>query len=124
MPEGYTFTLISTIAMLAAVDVPFPVEMTALAMVGLVLRWSLIRQNRSHDEHDARLTSIEVELAETRAEKDIQRQLKHAWKNEVTATRAALAVLVPQAAKCECGTMEPLMPVLRKLAIDTKEPTR
>lgn len=122
MPEGYTYTLVSTIGLLAAVDLPIPVELSALAMVGLVLRWALIRQNRAHDEHDERLTVIETELRETREAKDIERQLKHAWKNEVTAMRATLAVMLPQAKRCTCATMEPLIPVLEKLALDTKEP--
>lgn len=52
LPPGYNVAIVSSIGMVAAMDVPFPVELTALAMVGLVLRWALIRQNRVHDEHD------------------------------------------------------------------------
>lgn len=123
MLDGYTYAIISTVGFLIAVEVPLPVEMTALVMVGLVLRWSLSRQNRVHDEHEDRLNQIEVELAETREAKDIERHLKHAWKNEVTATRATLAMIYPQAARCSCGTMEPLLETLRKLAVETKEPS-
>lgn len=122
MPPGYNFTIISAIALLAAVDVPFPVEITALAMVGLVLRWALMRQNRAHDEHDRRLSEIEDELNATRAAKDQERHLKHAWRNEVSAMRATLGVMLPIVKNCSCGTMDPLLPVLERLVTDIKEP--
>lgn len=122
LPPGYTMAIVSAVGMVAAMDVPFPVELTALAMVGLVLRWALMRQNRSHDEHDARLTKIEQDLEATRVAKDIERSLKHALKNEVTAVRATIGVLVPQARRCSCGTMDPLMPVLERLAMALPDP--
>lgn len=123
MPQGYTYTLASTVAFLAAVDVPFPVELTALAMVGLVLRWALSRQNKNHDEHEERIAEMERRWEEAVADYSAQRHLKHAWRNEVTAMRATLGVLVPAAQRCSCGTMEPLIPVLVKLATDIKEPS-
>lgn len=115
--------LASAVVTLAAVDVPFPVELTALAMVGLVLRWALGRQNRAHDEHDRRIADIERELDRTRADKDTERHLKHAWRREVTAMRMALLTMLPLARGCTCGTMDPLLPVLERLATETKEPT-
>lgn len=114
--------LASAVVTLAAVDAPLPIELTALMMVGVVLHWALARQNRTHDEHDERIKAVEEELAATRQSKDIERQLKHAWRNEVAAMQAALAVMVPLAQKCSCGTMDPLLPVLERLAADRKEP--
>lgn len=116
MPPGYNSTIVATVAFLAAVEVPFPVELTALAMVGLVLRWALARQSREHDQHDARLSALEEQSSH-------ERHLKHAWRNEVTAMRATIAMMVPIAQRCSCGSMDPLVPVLERLALDTKEPS-
>lgn len=108
------FVIASAVAVLAAADVPFPVELTALAMVGLVLRFLLRRDARAHDKHDRRLTAVEKELRQ-------QHTAKHAALNEITAMRAAIAIIVTQAQKCSCGTMEPLLPVLTRLSLETKE---
>lgn len=123
MPPGYNLAIASSIGMIAAMDVPFPVELTALAMVGLVLRWALIRQNRSHDEHDARISRIEEDLEVERLARLEEKHLKHAWRNEVTSLRATIAMVLPTAQRCSCGTMEPLLPVLQRLATDTREPS-
>lgn len=123
MPSGYTSTIAAAVAILAAVDVPFPIELTALAMVGLVLRWSLSRQNKAHDEHEGRIADMERRLDDAVDSYNTQRHLKHAWAREVAATRATLGTMLPLAKNCSCGTMDPLIPVLEKLATETKEPT-
>lgn len=109
-----SFTLALAGVLLAVSDVPLPIELSAMAMVGLVLRFLLKRDARAHTKHDARLTSIEAEL-------NVQRSAKHAYLNEITAMRAAIAIIVTQAQKCSCGTMEPLLPVLTRLSLETKE---
>lgn len=122
MPAGYSASIISAIAVLAAADVPFPIEITALIMVGMVLRWALGRQNRAHDEHDRRIEDIEQQLRDTAEAKDAERHLKHAWKNEVATMRATIGVMLPLIRNCSCGTMDPLLPVLERLVTDIKEP--
>lgn len=114
MPEGYTYTLASTVAVLAAVDVPFPVELSALAMVGFVLRWALARQNKAHDQHEDRLSKVEEQLRVKSTE-------KHALANQITALRTAVKLIIPTAEQCTCGSMERLLPTLHSLATDPKE---
>lgn len=122
-PHIATATLASTTGVLLAVDIPFPVELSSLALVAVVLRYFLHRDALSHTHHDERLTAIEEQLNYERDMTSEQRRLKHALQNEVSATRAVISVVVPQAAKCSCGVMEPLIPVLQQLSLDIKEPT-
>lgn len=115
------WTLTSTAGLLLAADVPLAVELPALGMVGLVLHFLLRRETVSHHEHARRLTRIESQLEAERDARDEQRRLKHALQNEITATRATISILLPQARRCTCGTMEPLIPILDRIAYDLKE---
>lgn len=118
MPAGYDIALLSTLGILAAADLPLPVELTALAMVGLVIRWSLGRMTRDQDEHEKRMTALEAEMAEVREEASQQRHLKHNLDNRITAMGSAIFMMLPQAQACECGSMSRLVPILEHLAIN------
>lgn len=105
--------LVSVSGMMLAYDVPLPVEMTALAMVGVILHFFLRRDASSHTKHDIRLTRIEAEL-------DNQRTAKHALRNELTAFRASLAMLLPTAKNCTCGAMASLVPIIERLTTELR----
>jgi hypothetical protein len=114
-----TVVLASTVGGLAAAPgVPFPIEMTALVMVGLVLRWALGRDSKSHNERDERISSLESRMREVEEEADTQRHLKHALNNQVTAMKTTITMMLPFAKQCTCGTVIPLIPILERLALE------
>lgn len=111
--------LVSTVGVLAASsDVPFPVEMSALVMVGLVLRWALRRENTAHEERDKRVDNLEARTKDLEEEADTQRSLKHALANQITAMKTTITMMLPFARQCTCETMTPLLPILERLALE------
>lgn len=116
-----TFVLATSVAVLYAAEVPLPVEITALAMVAVVLRWLLSRENTAVLSHEARVATLEADMANVRAEASEQRHLKHEFINRVTGMQAAIALVLASARSCSCGAMEPILPVLDQLSIPTKE---
>jgi len=109
----------STIGVLAATPgVPFPVEMSALVMVGLVLRWALRREGHMHEDRDDRISKLELQMRDVEKEADTQRHLKHALNNQITAMKTTITLMLPFAKQCTCNTMTPLLPVLEKLTLE------
>lgn len=103
-----SFVLASTTAVLIAMDVPFPVELTALAMVGLILRVYIGRENKDKELQDRRLTALEHDASE-------QRHLKHAQINANVALRGALELVHIEAQRCTCDALAPVLPLIRNL---------
>lgn len=112
------FVLASTIVTMLALEVPFPVELTALAMVGLVLRWALARDDKAHAGHDSRIMTLEAEMRVVRESESEQRHLKHALLNQIGAARGALVLVSSAARTCKCDAMAPLIPLLDALDIN------
>lgn len=117
-----TFVLFSTAALLAAVDAPLPLEMSALVMVGIILRWFVMRENKSSARHDQRLEEIEAEMTVLRLEGSEQRHLKHVFMNQLTGTQAALALVLNTARNCSCNAMDSVIPVLERLSTPRDTP--
>lgn len=108
-----TYVLASTIAMLAVADVPLPLELSALAMVGLILRVYIGRENRLNNDRDVRLERLE-------AARDEQRHLKHMVLNQLAGVTGTLAAARQAAMRCTCGAMVPILPLLDNL-LERKE---
>lgn len=110
---------VTVIALLFAVDVPLPIEMTALVMVGLVLRWSLGRQNRESAGADVRMSRLEAKVDHNAEEIDRQRHFKHDFLNQITAVYASIVMLRETAVdRCTCHAFDPYIPVLDALIAD------
>lgn len=117
-----TLALATTIAgLLLAVQVPLPIEMTALVMVGLVLRWSLGRQTRAANHIDARMTELEGRISKNRAEIDRQRHWKHEFRNQLSGVYATMVMMREAANRCDCEAFDPLIPVLDQIIPHLKE---
>lgn len=108
-----TFVLGSTIAVLSAVEVPLPVEMTALVMVGLILRVYIARENRLNEQRDERLSKLE-------AARDEQRHLKHMVINQLAGVSGTLHTARQAALRCTCGAMVQVIPLIDNIL--DKEP--
>ncbi len=122
MLDPSTIVLVSTVAVLGAVEAPLPVNITAMALVALVLRYLLKKDGKSHDAHDARLSELEAEVEAVRKDASDQRGRAHKLENTITGQVAALAMLLPAAEKCSCGTMAPYVPVLYRLTAPKETP--
>lgn len=110
-----TYVLGATIFGLVAAQVPLPVEMTALVMVGLVLRYSLHKDAKSDSDQESRITRLEDTVLENRQRIDEQRHLKHAALNRIAGITGMLMLLRQQIALCTCGAMGPLLPVVDQI---------
>lgn len=108
MMEVPTLVLATTAAGLLAADVPLPVELTALAMVGVILRFLLQRDDSAAKERDRRLDALE-------AERDEQRHLKHVVINQLAGITGSLALIKTAAERCTCGAVTPVMPLIDNL---------
>lgn len=97
-----TFVLASTITTLYAMDVPLPVEMSALVMVGIILRVYIGRENKAHEVRDKRIAKLERDVWQ-------QRHIKHEFRNQMTVLAGTLALALQQAAKCTCDAMTPVI---------------
>lgn len=118
-----TFVLLSTAVLLTAVDAPLPLEMSALVMVGIILRWFVIRENKSASRHDERLVELEEEMAHLREEASAERHRKHVYLNQLTGIQAAFALVLSTAHTCTCNAMDAVIPVLEKLSTPRDTPT-
>lgn len=103
-----TAVLTSSVVALYAVDLPLPVEMTALVMVGLILRVFLRR-----DDH--RFQRIETDVEQLRRENQEQRHLKHEYRNQLTALQYALSLTLAEAERCSCGALDTIRPTLKQI---------
>jgi signal transduction histidine kinase len=110
-----TPVLLSAAGVLLAADVPLPVELSAMAMVGLVLRWLIRRDSRKDRDMEER-----VQLLEQKA--DEQRHLKHEFRNRVTVVRGSLELARQAAEHCTCGAMDTVKPLLDQI-LSRPEPT-
>lgn len=109
-----SFVLASTIAALYAADVPLPIEMTALVMVGLILRVYLGRESKQQSELAKRLDAIE-------AEADEQRHIKHMVLNRLAGITGTLALVKAAAERCTCGATAPVLPLIERLLAREEE---
>lgn len=110
-----TFTLAASIAAIFAADVPLPVELTALAMVGLILRVYLGRESKAQADRDSRLKALEDEA-------DEQRHMKHLVLNQLAGLTGTLALVRAAAERCTCGAIAPVLPLIERLLDKETEP--
>lgn len=110
-----TLVLASSIVSLYAVQVPLPVEMSALVMVGLILRWMVRREAMTDVSRDERIAALEAEVASIREGESEQRHLKHLVINQVTAMRGSLEMIKLAAQRCSCGAVSPVIPLIDNL---------
>lgn len=110
-----TPALALAVAVLAATDVPFPVELSALVLVAGILRWLIRREDRVDGETLDRIAALEVETERLRSMESEQRSAKHALGNELAAIRTTLELVVVVADRCTCGALDPVRPVLARL---------
>lgn len=117
VPSLPTLVLVPTIGWLYASGLPVPIQLTALCMVGLILRVFIRRD-------DNRFARMEAQLAEVQAEAQEQHHLKHLLANQITARDVALKMILPPARACTCDVMTPYISTLEFLAIPAapKEP--
>lgn len=108
-----TVVLVASTAAIYATDVPLPVELTALAMVGLILRVYLGREAKAAAQRDRRLDELE-------AEADEQRHMKHLVLNQLAGITGTLALVQAAAQRCSCGALAPLLPLIERL-LDKQE---
>ncbi len=106
----------STVAVLVATEAPLPVQVTAMVLVAIVLRYLLRRDDSTHIQHEKRLNEMQAEISRLNSGEAEQRHLKHLLNNRITGIQAALALLIPAAEKCTCGQMSPFLPVLVRLS--------
>lgn len=106
-----SFILASTAGLLLATDVPLPVELTAMGMVGTILLWLIRRENQQDTDTQVRLTRLEATEAE-------QRHLKHALLNRLAGLKGSLLVVKQTAENCSCGAMHPVLPLLEELVAE------
>lgn len=119
----YSLALATSIGMLYALEgVPLPVEMTALVMVGLILRWLLRRENKTDSIRDERIAALEAEVGELRASESEQRHLKHVVLNQLTIIRGTFALAKQQAEQCTCDAMTPVIPLLDNILKPLSQP--
>lgn len=111
-----TFVLAATIFAVLAADVPLPVEMSALVMVGLILRVYIIRENSAQRDHAARLAALEAEVSE-------QRHLKHLVINKLTTVIGTLALVQAEADRCTCGAVTSVLPLINKVLNKEGDPS-
>lgn len=103
-----TLVLAVTVIAAASSGVPFPIEMTALVMVGLILRVYIVRENKSREEHAKRLKALEEEV-------DEQRHLKHLVINQLAGITGTLSLVQAAASRCTCGAVAPVLPLIENL---------
>lgn len=113
-----SFVMFTAVAVLAAADVPLPAELTALALVAVVLRWFIVRDNQADRDRDARLIALE-------AKADEQRHLKHMVLNQLARIVPSLALIQVASERCTCGAMTQVLPLIENLltAEQEKPPT-
>lgn len=109
-----TAALVVTVGVLAAAGTPFPVEVGALAMVGLILRWLVRRENLADAGTLGRIDALEAEVAQLRSSESEQRHAKHELIVENAALRNAQTLLVRAARACSCQALHPLIPLLEE----------
>lgn len=114
-----TITLASSGATLLAMDVPLPIEMGALVMVGMILRWLIRRENHTEALDEKRLTRLEGRIDELQNDVSEQRHLKHTLLNQLAAIRGSILVIRRAAERCTCESMIPVLPVLEMLEKET-----
>lgn len=110
-----TAILLATVSTLAAVDVPFPVEISALVLVAGILRWLLRREDSVDAATLARIDTLESEVVDLRLAESEQRHEKHALRGEIAGLRGTFAVLDALARSCHCGALDPALPLLEAL---------
>ena len=115
MPAIITYSLGVTVVGLAALQVPFPVEMTALVMVGLVLRWFLRKDSVLDQQHEKRVAALEKAVAQNRKDIDLQRHRAHAALNRVAAVSGMVLLVKAQVERCTCGQMEAIVPLFDQI---------
>ena len=106
-----TLFLASTAGVMLAADVPLPVEISAMAMVGLFLRWLMQRDSRNDEDVEKRLKKLEKHA-------DWQRHLKHVFLNRLAYCRGTFLLVRQQALLCKCGAMTPVLALLTLETID------
>lgn len=111
-----TFVLASSVAILAAADIPLPVEVSALALVGAVLRWFIVRDNQADRDREARLVLLEEA-------RDEQRHLKHLVINQLASITGTLRLIQIAAERCTCGAVAPVLPLIQNLLTEEETPT-
>lgn len=109
-----TATLLVTVGALLAAGTPFPVEVGALAMVGLVLRWLVRRENLADAGTLARIDALEAEVAQLRSSESDQRRRKHELIVENAALRNAHTLLARAARACSCQALDPIISLLEE----------
>jgi hypothetical protein len=97
--------------LLFAANLPFPVELSALAMVGLILRWMMQRDATNDSAILVRLERLEASEAE-------QRHLKHALLNRLAGLKGTLLVILHAARHCTCDALTPVLPLLEELVAE------
>lgn len=115
MIPAATPALVLSVAVLAAVDVPFPVELSALVLVAAILRWLIRREDSTDAATLARIDSLEAEVERVRFDESEQRSAKHALLNELAAIRTTLELVAVVSDRCTCGALDPVRPVLARL---------
>lgn len=124
-----TLVLGAVSGVLLAVDMPTWRELSALAMVGLILRWMIARENRREVRDlnvDAathrRITSLERNVGALRREVTEQRHLKHDFEGKVIALQNALKLVRIQARRCSCGALDPIQQLLEEIGTHDSHP--
>jgi hypothetical protein len=107
--------LASTIVALYAVNLPLGVEITALVMVGAILKVFLRRD-------DTRFSRLEQKVEALEADNKEQHHLKHEFRNRLAAVHYALSLVIAEARTCTCGALDTLLPVLEQIT-SREEPT-
>lgn len=113
---GVTLTIASTTGLLLAYDVPLPLELPALAMVGLVLRWLVKREAVADTATLQRITDLEAQLEEMRDEQSQERHLKHGALNRAIAAEQTLRLVKIAAGRCSCGALDQILSLLAEVS--------
>lgn len=120
-----TIALASTIGVLLAYDVPFPLEAGALSMVGLVI-WHFVRREVRTDSHlEGEVTQLRDELQQLRAdhaqelaalrtEVAEQHHLKHEKATQLAALENALLLVGRAAQRCTCQALDVVAPLFER----------
>ena len=104
-----TMVLATTAAGLLAAEIPFPVELSALALVGFILRWLVVRENRADDSMLKRIEHLERDLAAMTVAQSEERRLKHAALNDAASRGMAVHLMAAAARHCTCGQMDQIL---------------
>jgi hypothetical protein len=85
--------------------VVIPALLTALSLLGLVLKWLIQREATTDTQTLERISKLESEVELLRADQSEQRRLKHEALNRAAGLSLAARMLLTSARHCTCGAL-------------------